>query len=138
MKELENFSRYLKILKNADFNFANENEIYRMGVLCYFSITFELACGETGALAHALQITKQSARSLILRALDAGLIKEEDKSVWFQMMQRDVLSSGYFNVYRYFYYAPDKVYEYLRLIHEQFIDALEALEKTLKEKLEND
>ena len=44
MKKLDNFSNCLDVLKNADFELANENEIYRTGVIRQFNLTFELAC----------------------------------------------------------------------------------------------
>ena len=44
MKKLDNFSNCLDVLKNADFELANENEIYRTGVIGQFNLTFELAC----------------------------------------------------------------------------------------------
>ena len=43
MKKLENFSNCLAVLKSADFEQANENDIYRMGVIGQFNLTFELA-----------------------------------------------------------------------------------------------
>ena len=43
MKKLDNFSKCLDSLKRADFDKAREDEIYRMGVLCKFNLTFELA-----------------------------------------------------------------------------------------------
>ncbi len=43
MSRLDNFSNCLKVLKNADFKFAYDNEIYQMGVVCQFERTFELA-----------------------------------------------------------------------------------------------
>lgn len=43
MSRLDNFSNCLKVLKNADFELANNNEIYRTGVIGQFNLTFELA-----------------------------------------------------------------------------------------------
>lgn len=42
MKKLDNFSNCLNVLKGADFGLANENDIYRMGVIGQFNLTFEL------------------------------------------------------------------------------------------------
>lgn len=33
MKKLDNFSNCLRVLKNADFELADSNEIYRTGVM---------------------------------------------------------------------------------------------------------
>ena len=43
MKKLDNFMNCLEILSNADFDFANEDEIYRTGIIGQFNLTFELA-----------------------------------------------------------------------------------------------
>ena len=43
MGKLDNFSNCLNVLKNADFELANNNEIYRTGVIGQFNLTFELA-----------------------------------------------------------------------------------------------
>ena len=43
MKKLDNFSNCLTVLKNADFKMADNNEIYRTGVIGQFNLTFELA-----------------------------------------------------------------------------------------------
>lgn len=43
MSRLDNFSNCLNVLKNADFELANNNEIYRTGVIGQFNLTFELA-----------------------------------------------------------------------------------------------
>ena len=43
MKKLENFSNCLNALKNADFDLADNNDIYRIGVIGQFNLTIELA-----------------------------------------------------------------------------------------------
>ncbi len=42
-KKLDNFSNCLTILANADFKMAENNDIYRTGVIGQFNLTFELA-----------------------------------------------------------------------------------------------
>ena len=42
MKKLDNFSNCLTILRNADFKLADNNDIYRTGVIGQFNLTFEL------------------------------------------------------------------------------------------------
>ena len=41
MKKLDNFSNRLTILRNADFKLADNNDIYRTGVIGQFNLTFE-------------------------------------------------------------------------------------------------
>lgn len=43
MKKIDNFSNCLQILKNADFSKADNDEIYRTGIIGQFNLTFELA-----------------------------------------------------------------------------------------------
>lgn len=43
MKKLENFSNCLNVLKNTDFDLADNNDIYRTGVIGQFNLTIELA-----------------------------------------------------------------------------------------------
>ena len=43
MKKLENFSNCLNVLKNADLDLADNNDIYRTGVIGQFNLTIELA-----------------------------------------------------------------------------------------------
>ena len=43
MKKLDNFLNCLTVLENADFQLADNNEIYRTGVIGQFNLTFELA-----------------------------------------------------------------------------------------------
>ena len=43
MKKLDNFSRCLDVLRHADFAVADNDEIYRTGVIGQFNLTFELA-----------------------------------------------------------------------------------------------
>ena len=43
MKKLENFSNCLNVFNNADFDLADNNDIYRTGVIGQFNLTIELA-----------------------------------------------------------------------------------------------
>ena len=43
MEKLENFSRCLSVLKGANFANADNDEIYRTGIIGQFNLTFELA-----------------------------------------------------------------------------------------------
>ncbi len=61
MKKLENFSNCLEVLKSADFEMADNNDIYRTGVIGQFNLTFELAWK---ALQEILKCTEQTERQL--------------------------------------------------------------------------
>ena len=43
MKKLDNYSSCLDVLRRADFEIAEENEIYRTGIIWQFNLTLELA-----------------------------------------------------------------------------------------------
>ena len=43
MKKLDNFLNCLKVLEKADFSLAENDEIYRTGIIGQFNLTFELA-----------------------------------------------------------------------------------------------
>ena len=43
MKKLDNFFNCLNVLKNSDFDFAHNDEIYRTGVIGQLNLAFELA-----------------------------------------------------------------------------------------------
>ena len=42
MKKLDNFTNCLDVLKGADFKLAENNDIYRTGIIGQFNLTFEL------------------------------------------------------------------------------------------------
>ncbi|WP_300913991.1 hypothetical protein [Faecalibaculum rodentium] len=43
MREVDWFFSSLTVLQSADFEMAEDDDIYRMGVMAQFSVTFELA-----------------------------------------------------------------------------------------------
>lgn len=43
MKKLDNYSSCLDVLRRTDFEIAEENEIYRTGIIWQFNLTLELA-----------------------------------------------------------------------------------------------
>ena len=63
MKKLDNFSNCLSVLKNADFKLAENNEIYRTGVIGQFNLTFELAWKALQEKLSSLPFTDKKVRS---------------------------------------------------------------------------
>ena len=57
MGKLDNFSNCLNVLKNADFEFAENDDIYRTGIIGQFNLTFELAWK---ALQEVLRLDRKS------------------------------------------------------------------------------
>ena len=127
MKKLENFSNCLTILKNADFNFANESDIYRTGIIGQFNLTFELAWkalkyilqehgvseAETGSPKECLQLGYQYAFI-------------DDMAVWLMMLKKRNTAVQI--------YDEETVEEMIIMIRDSFIPAFVQLERAMQEK----
>lgn len=127
MKKLDNFSNYLNILKNADFEMANNNDIYRMGVIGQFNLTFELAWKALQAVLkeHGVQEAQTgSPREILQLGYKFGFI--EDSSVWIIMLKSRNTATHIYN--------EDEIIELLLLIRDSFIHAFEILENILQKK----
>lgn len=127
MKKLYNFSSCLNELKNADFEMANNDNIYRMGVLGQFNLTFELAWKALQAVLrlHGFDEAQAGSPKEILQlGYKTGFVKDE--AVWLMMLKKRNAS-----VHIYDEEAAD---ELLLLIRDSFTAAFETLEKTLREK----
>lgn len=128
MRKLDNFSNCLNVLKGADFGFANENDIYRMGVIGQFNLTFELAWKALQAVlrVHGAESAETgSPREILQLGYKLGFV--EDSAVWLTMLKRH-------NTYGHIY-DEDEIDEMLLLIRDSFMAAFIALEKLLREKL---
>ena len=129
MKKLDNFSNCLNVLKNADFEFANNNEIYRTGVIGQFNLTFELAWKALQAVlrVHGAEgAALGSPREILQLGYKLGFV--DDSAVWLLMLRKRDTSVHIYN--------EDEVDEMLLLIRDSFIPAFMILEKTLRNKLE--
>lgn len=129
MKKFDNFSNCLNVLKNADFGFANDNEIYRTGVIGQFNLTFELAWKALQAVmrVHGADGADTGSPREILQ-LGYKLRFVNDSAVWLLMLKMRNTAVHM--------YDEDKIDELLLLIRDSFIPAFIVLEKTLKEKLD--
>ena len=129
MKKLDNFSRCLDVLKHADFEHADIDEIYRTGVIGQFNLTFELAWKALQAVlrVHGAEGAETgSPREILQLGYKTGFI--DDSAVWLAMLKkRNSLTH---------IYSEDEADELLLLIRDSFIPALLTLERTLKEKLD--
>ncbi len=128
MKKLDNFSNCLKILKTADFEMANNNDIYRTGVIGQFNITFELAWKALQAVlrAHGAEGSETgSPREILQLGYKVGFINDE--SVWITMLKKRNTTIHI--------YDEEEIDEMLLLIRDSFIPAFAVLEETLKEKM---
>ena len=128
MKKLDNFSNYLTILRNADFKLADNNDIYRTGVIGQFNLTFELAwkaLQEILRLHGAEGADTGSPREILQLGYKLGFVN--DSAVWLLMLKKRNTSVHIYN--------EQEVDEMILLIRDSFIPAFVALEKTLREKL---
>lgn len=128
VKEFYNFSKCVNKLKSADFSFANEDAIYRMGVVTEFNRTFELAWKALQAVLrlHGAEGAETGSPREILQLGDRlGFI--EDSTVWRLMLKKHNTSVHI--------YDEDKIDEMLLLIRDSFTPAFSALANTLREKM---
>ena len=129
MKKLDNFSNCLRVLKNADFELADSNEIYRTGVIGQFNLTFELAWKALQAVLRlhgAEGADTGSPREILQLGYKFGFIN--DSSVWLLMLKKRNLSVHIYN--------EEDVEEMIVLIRDSFITAFVDLEKALEKKVE--
>ena len=128
MKKLDNFSNCLTILRNADFKLADNNDIYRTGVIGQFNLTFELAwkaLQEILRLHGAEGADTGSPGEILQLGYKLGFVN--DSAVWLLMLKKRNTSVHIYN--------EQEVDEMILLIRDSFIPAFVALEKTLREKL---
>lgn len=128
MKKLDNFENCLDILKQADFELADSNDIYRMGVVGQFNLTFELAWK---ALQEVLRMhgvegaETGSPREILQVGYKVGFVN--DSSVWLLMLKKRNTSIHIYN--------EEEIDELIVFIRDSFIPAFTDLEETLQEKL---
>lgn len=129
MKKLDNFSNCLTVLKNADFKMADNNEIYRTGVIGQFNLTFELAwkaLQEVMKLHGVIDAQTGSPREILQLGYKLGFV--DDAQVWLLMLKKRNTSVHIYN--------QEEIDEMLLLIRDSFLPAFLELERTLKNKLQ--
>lgn len=128
MDELEIFFKHLAILKGADFKRANENDIYRIGVVVQFNLTFELAWKALQAVLkqHGVEEAETgSPREILQLGYKVGFVN--DQAAWLLMLKKRNVSVHIYN--------EDEIDELVILIRDSFIPKFTALEETLREKV---
>ena len=129
MKKLDNFSNCLTVLKNADFKMADNNEIYRTGVIGQFNLTFELAWKALQEVMKQHGVTDAqtgSLREILQLGYKLGFV--DDAQVWLLMLKKRNTSVHIYN--------EEEIDEMLLLIRDSFLPAFLELERTLKKKLQ--
>lgn len=128
MKKLDNYSSCLDVLRRADFEIAEENEIYRTGIIWQFNLTLELAwkaLQEILKLHGAAGAETGSPREILQLGYKLGFLN--DSAVWLLMLKKRNVSVHIYN--------EDDIDEMILLVRDSFIPAFSTLEKTLREKL---
>ncbi len=128
MKKLDNFTNCLAILANADFKMAETNDIYRIGIIGQFNLTFELAwkaLQEIMRMHSVAEVATGSPREILQLAYKFGFIN--DSEIWLLMLKKRNTSVHIYN--------EDEVDEMIVLIRDSFIPAFTALKDTLAKKL---
>lgn len=127
MKKIDNFSNCLNVLKDADFELANENEIYRTGVIGQFNLTFELAWKALQAVLreHGVQDADTGSPKEILQlGYKFGFI--DDSAAWISMLKKR-------NAVTHIY-DEDQIDDLLLLIQNSFIPMFFKLKNVLNKK----
>lgn len=129
MKKHDNFSNCLSVLRSADFELANENDIYRTGIIGQFNLTFELAWKDLQAVLrmHGVKDAETgSPREILQLGFKLGFV--EDPSVWLAMLKARNTSVHI--------YDESEINELILMIRDSFTPAFGRLEKTLQTKIE--
>lgn len=128
MKKIDNLASCLSVLKDADYDFANSNEIYRIGVINQFNLTFELAWKALQSVlrAHGAEGAETgSPREILQLGYKFGFV--DDSTVWLAMLKK---RNSFTHIY-----DEEEIDEMLLLIRDSFTPAFVTLEKTLREKM---
>jgi nucleotidyltransferase substrate binding protein (TIGR01987 family) len=128
MKKLDNFLSCLKVLEKADFSLAENDEIYRTGIIGQFNLTFELAWKALQQVLrlHGVQEAETgSPREILQLGYKVGFV--DDQPVWLLMLRKRNQSVHM--------YDEKKIDELILLIKDSFIPAFARLAKTLEKKL---
>ena len=127
MRKIDNFCRCLKVLEKGNFQNAEDDEIYRMGMIGQFQLTFELAWK---ALKFVLEqdgvgeAETGSARDILKLAVRTGFL--QDENIWLLMLKKRNQSTPIYN--------EEDADELLILIRDSFIPAFRDLEGFLVKK----
>ena len=127
MKKIDRFRSALSILLNADFGFANEDKIYRMGVLVQFTRTFELAWKALQQVMrdHGVEGAETgSPREILQLGYKVGFV--DDETAWLTMLKKRNQVAHEYN--------EDELEEIILLIRDSFTGVFEKLLKVLEEK----
>lgn len=129
MKKIDNFINCLSVLEKADFEKAYNDEIYRMGVIGQFNLTFELSWK---ALQFVLRLhgvsgaENGSPREILKLGYGNGFVS--DSETWLLMLNKRNIITHVYN--------DDEIDELIVMIRDSFIPAFKRMSETLVKKFE--
>ena len=129
MKKYESFASCLTVLEQADHKMAKQNEIYRMGIIGQFNLTFELAwksLKEVLELYGVAEAATGSPREIFKVAYKLGWITDE--KVWLDMLKKRNIAIHV--------YDEDRALTVMAAIFASYMMALQALREELRKRLE--
>ena len=129
IKKFDSFVKSLEILKNSSRDESRQNEIYRMGIIGQFNLTFELswkALRESLIFHGVKEAVSGSPREIIKAAYKFGFIN--DSEIWLDMMKCRNLSI-------HIYSDENIIDELVQKIFDKFISAFVVLQDELKNRL---
>lgn len=117
------------MLKQADFEMAFNDDIYRTGVVGQFNLTFELAWKALQEVLrlHGANAETGSPREILQLGYKMGFIN--DSTAWLSMLKTRNTAIHI--------YDEDEIDKVLLLIRDSYIKTLQNLATTLKEKCQN-
>ena len=128
MKKYESFAGCLSVLEQADRELAAKNEIYRMGIIGQFNLTFELAwksLKETLELYGVAEAATGSPREIFKAAYKLGWLKDE--KVWLDMLKKRNVAIHV--------YDEERALTVMEMVFSTYIAALQDLREELGRRL---
>lgn len=128
MKKYESFASCLAVLVQADRELAARNEIYRMGIIGQFNLTFELAwkaLKEILELHGVADAATGSPREIFKAAYKLGWLS--DDKIWLDMLKKRNIAIHV--------YDEEKALTVMKVIFADYIIALQDLDKELSKRL---
>lgn len=128
MKKLDNFSNCLAVLRGVDYALAEDNDIYRTGIIGQFNLTFELAWKALQQMLRmhgAMEAETGSPREILQLGYRMGFL--DDSAVWLSMLKHRNTAVHIYN--------EEDVDEMILLIRDSYVPAFATLEQILRDKL---
>ena len=128
MKKFDNYKKSLDVLLSADRASAQNNDIYRTGVIGQYNLTFELAWKTLQAVMQSHSVNESetgSPREVIKLAYKIGFLDNAEQ--WQLMLKKRNVSTHIYN--------EAEINEMVDLIFDKFIQTFVDLRDKLEQKI---